>query len=146
MIYATEYLAEVVGEIGPLLEAHYAEVAAPGRMNPDHDAYAGLAQNGVLRIYTARRNAELVGYATFILAASNLHNRGLKYASVDMLYVAPGSRGLTGTRLMRYAERELKGEGIQLISLVVPKKNDWMPLAERWGYEAEGTSMHKWIA
>ena len=44
---------------------------------------------------------------------------------------------------MAYAETALKDEGIQVVTLHVPKSNDWTPLALKWGYEVIETHVRK---
>ena len=150
MIFAREYLADCMDDIEPLLAAHYAEVGFThrGRSGPlpleiDWDAYRNLASVGILRGYTARLDGALIAYAAFVVAASNLHHKGLKCASLDVLSVVPAHRGLTGSRLMAYCERQLKAEGVSMMTICVPRQCDWTPLAERWGYEHVETYMQK---
>lgn len=152
MDFATERLDECRSDILPLLAAHYAEVAFThkGRTGPiplaiDWDAYRKLEEMGALRGYTARSRSELIGYCAFVVAQSNLHHKGLHYASLDVLSVLPRHRGLTGSRLMAYAQDRLKSEGVQMITIAVPRVCDWTPLAERWGFETVETYMQKWI-
>ena len=152
MILAREYLADCIDDILPLLEVHYAEVgfthrgrAGPIPLDLDWDAYRNLEALGILRGYTARLEGKLIGYAAFVVAASNLHHKHLKYASLDVLSVVPAHRGLTGSRLMAYCERELRAEGVRMMTICVPRQCDWTPLAERWGYERVETYMQKWL-
>lgn len=152
MKFSIESLDECIAEIVPLLRVHYAEVSfvhqnrdAPIPLDLDIDAYRSLETAGILRGYTARKDGELIGYAAFVVSPSNLHHKGLRYASLDVLSVVPKWRGLTGSRLMAYAERQLKSEGVQMVTIAVPKVCDWTPLAERWGYEPVETYMQKWI-
>ena len=153
MELARETVDQCISDILPLLEAHYREVGfvhrgrtVPIPLDVDVHGYRALEAAGILRGFTARRGGLLIGYAAFVVAQSNLHHRGLRYASLDVLSVVPRYRGLTGSRLMEYAERELKAEGCQMVTIAVPKVCDWTPLAERMGYEPVETYMQKWIA
>lgn len=144
MIYARELPCEIMASLANLPQAHGEEAGADA-VELDLDAYSVLDQAGVLRIYTARSMGQLAGYATYIVAATNLHHKGLSYASMDAIYVVPQYRGLTGPALLRYSERALQGEGVKVISLNVPLANDWTALAERLGYERTEVQMRKRI-
>ncbi len=150
--YATEGFSSLLPQVEPLLERHYAEVAhtlpgmdAPLPMELDVPSYIALEQAGCLRCYTARRQGVLVGFSAFVVSPSNLHHKGLKFASNDVIAVVPESRGLTGKRLMEYACAQLRAEGVQLVDLSIPKVCDWTRLAEHWGFSATETHMQKWL-
>lgn len=95
--------------------------------------YIALEAAGGLRVFTARDNGALVGYAVFFLQLHPHHTSAL-YAMEDMLYVLPARRGFTGARLIRFVERELAADGVQVITQAVPVTNDWSKLLERMGY------------
>lgn len=145
MIYAQEYFAEIVGDLAGMPAANLAEADGAVPLAIDEAAYRLLEDAGSLRVYTARKDGALAGYVSFIVADTNLHHKGLKYASTDALYIAKTYRGLTGTRLMLYAERELRQEGVRLIALNVPLANDWSALARHWGYVPSEVQMRKWL-
>ena len=59
-----ECLANVKKDIKPLLEKHWELVALNQgkiKLNPNWEEYARLDASGVLRVFTARENNELVG-------------------------------------------------------------------------------------
>ena len=141
MIFSRESLEQCLADIQVLLEDHHRDVGEKIRLDPDFEVYRQMEPS--LRIYTARREGLLIGYAAFIVCATNLHHKGLKSAANDALYVKPACRGITGSRLMAYAETALKDEGIQVVTLHVPKSNDWTPLALKWGYEVIETHVRK---
>lgn len=141
MIYALEALDSCLPDISGLLESHHREVGERFDLDPDIQTYRALETS--LRIYTARREGLLIGYATFIVCATNLHHKGLRSAANDSLYIMPSCRGFTGSLLMAYAEAQLKAEGIKVVTIHVPKVNDWTPLAIKWGYEVIETHVRK---
>ena len=82
--------------------------------NPDREQYEALDAAGLLRIYTARIEQALVGYAVFVLYRS-LHHRGRLQAMQDVLYVVPQHRGAAAVKLLRYAEHSLRAEGVKWV-------------------------------
>ncbi len=110
MNFQHETLFDVIEEVQPLLERHFAELARNQdriTLNPDWARYAATEQNKALLVFTARDKGELVGYAAFIVG-SHLHYRDLTVASNDVLWLAPAHRvGRTGVRLIRFCEQML---------------------------------------
>jgi GNAT superfamily N-acetyltransferase len=115
--YQRETIATVCEEIGPMLAAHHAETAMFGDelpLDPNWSGYEAIEQAGALRVYTAR-NPALVGYSVCFVMRS-LHRQVLE-ANEDLLYVLPALRGNgVGVRLMRFVERELTAEGVELLA------------------------------
>lgn len=148
--FHTEKLEDVAKEILPLLQKHYEEIAWNKEkvpFNPDWDRYRQLEAAGALRIYIAREDGELVGYAVFCVSRM-LHYQDVVQAQNDIFYVVPSKRGLyIGRKLLQeYAEAELKREGVHDITLHIKLAHDWSKLAQHWGYEATDLLLHKWIA
>jgi GNAT superfamily N-acetyltransferase len=147
--YARESFDVVLVDIQPLWLAHYEEIAWKQdkiKLEVDFDKYRKLEKGGVLRIYTAREDGVLIGYAFFILS-QNLHYKSLKQAQNDICYVCPAKRGANvGKHLLRdFAETELRAEGVKVINLHIKTSYNWQKLAERWGYEHTEVNMQKWI-
>lgn len=143
MNYTIESVGSVQTDIETLIQNHALEVGDNLALDPDIEAYTALEDAGVLRVFGVREEGLLVGYATFIVSSSNLHHKGLRCAANDMLYVMPKHRGITGTRLMAYAESVLASEGKIAVTLHVPSICDWRSLAKRWGYAQIETVMMK---
>lgn len=138
-VYARESIAEVVDEIKPLLIAHYEEIAhyLDIPLKPDYQRYIQAETAGLLRIFTARVDGELVGYAIYLLM-HHLHYSDSLQAHQDILYLAPDHRrGGTGMRLIRHADCALAEEGVQVVVQHVKARADlnFGPLLERMGYE-----------
>ncbi|HXF44847.1 MAG TPA: GNAT family N-acetyltransferase [Burkholderiaceae bacterium] len=118
MALARERAPDLWPEIMPLLQAHYREIATfqDIALDPDVDAYNTAEAAGLLRCFTARRGGVIVGYAIFLVRTS-VHYRQSLQAVEDVLFVDPRYRGtLIGWRLVRYAERALAAEGVQVVS------------------------------
>lgn len=141
MIFSNEPFSEqLLAEMLPLLEAHWHEVAhyPDIPLEVDTAAYLAAQANGALRLYTVRENdaAELLrGYAVFFVRG-NVHYASSIQASQDVIYVSPAARGSTGARLIRFAEQELRDDGVQAVYHHVKTAHNWGKLLERMGYEA----------
>ena len=76
MNFATERLfPDLFGEMVPLLERHWDEVAlkdAFGPVDVNEDAYRQIEEAGCLHVTTARESGRLVGYAVYFIVP-NLH-------------------------------------------------------------------------
>lgn len=117
--YARETYWQVAQEIGPLLKAHWLEVAhyPDIALEPDWTRYEKADDTGVLRVYTARDgySRELIGYAIYAVMP-NAHYMGSIQANQDILFLKPEYRkGLRGTQLLDYSERCLAAEGVQVV-------------------------------
>lgn len=115
--YQRERAHELWSEIPALLSAHYAELATYRDipLDPDVDAYCKLEEQDRLRCYTARRASELIGYAVFFVGP-NLHYRGSKQATADVVYVIPEHRhSRVGFKLLTFADMQLRAENVQAV-------------------------------
>jgi len=118
--YQQEFLATVKDEIVPLLNSHWEEIALNKdkiKLNPDWDAYDNLEQVDKLKIFTARDDNKLVGYFVVIVGV-NIHYKDHLFASNDIIYLSPEHRkGFTGIRLIKFAEKCLKQDGISVLTI-----------------------------
>lgn len=147
MIYAQETMAQAQAEMEPLFAQHWEEIAWRKdkiALAPNYAAYAELERKSVLKIYTARKEGELIGYACWFVSPL-LHYSTTLCATNDIVYVNPRYRGGTGMRLVRFSEAELKKLGVQVLGLHIKDCLNWGPLAERIGYERTEANWHKWI-
>lgn len=142
------YTQALIDEMQPLLRAHYEEIAwRPDkiRLDPDYERYSLLDKLDKLRIYTARVDAELIGYAVFILNP-HLHYRENFVAMNDIVFVYPNRRGaLAGKKLLTFAEQALRAEGVQTIGLHIKKAHNWGAMAGYLGFEEVESTWLKWI-
>lgn len=80
----------------------------------DVRGYVAMEAVGALRIYTARENGVLLGYAVFIVAKS-LRRKYLVQAQQDMVHAVLERQRQVTPRLLKYAEKALREEGIGLL-------------------------------
>ena len=135
--FSRESVAEVLSEIKPLLAQHYREIAhfQDIPLVPDYDRYRLLEEGGRLRIFTARVERQLAGYAIYGVEHS-LHYSTSIQAMQDILYLDPAyRRGRIGWRLIEFADERLRAEGVQVVLQHVKAKHNFGPLLERIGYQ-----------
>jgi len=106
----------LIAELMPLLQAHYAEVAHYDfPLDVWWEQYQKIAENGNLRVYTARIDGVLVGYEAFFLSRS-LHYKSALFAQEDVLFVEKNARGARiGIGLMQFAHESLKAAGVTAV-------------------------------
>ena len=118
--YQQEFLSGVRGEIEPLLNSHWEEIALNKekiKLNPDWDAYESFEYQDKLKIFTARDEGQLVGYFV-VIVGTNIHYKDHLFASNDIIYLSPEHRkGFTGIRLIKFAEKCLKQDGISVLTI-----------------------------
>lgn len=136
--YAREPIsARLIEEITPLLTAHYREIAhfPDIALEPNYARYCAAEDKGALRIFTARIDGALVGYAIYLVEAS-LHYRASLQAHQDVLFVHPDyRRASVGVRMIRHADEQLATEGVQVIYQHSKAAHSIGPILERQGYE-----------
>lgn len=133
----------VIPEAMPLFEAHWREIATHQDipLAVDTAAYHVAAVAGCLRVYTARQNDgyenQLIGYAVYFVR-NHPHYRDSLQASQDVLFIHPAHRrGSTGTRLIKYADAQLRALGVQVVHQHVKLDHPALGvLLERQGYTA----------
>ncbi|MFQ3256858.1 MAG: GNAT superfamily N-acetyltransferase [Porticoccaceae bacterium] len=120
MKLAHECLASVKEDIKPLLEEHWELVALNQgkiKLNPNWEEYARLDAAGVLRVFTAREDGELVGYCVLVVSRS-MHYKDHVFANNDVTFVLPDNRaGATGYQLLKYAEDHCAKNDISLMNV-----------------------------
>lgn len=137
MRYQAEQISRLWDEARPLLVAHWREIARYPDipLAPDIQGYRAIEDSGQLRCYTVRDDERLVGYAVFIVRP-NPHYCGSIQASQDVLFLDPQyRRGMAGVRLIRFAEEQLRTEGVQVIYHHAKRTNRVGELLLRLGYE-----------
>lgn len=138
-VFGRESSDEVIREIIPLFEAHYAEIAhfKDIPLNIDYDAYFRIEARGSLRIYTIRDGLRLAGYAIFTVNHS-LHYSGSLQARQDILYLDPLYRqGALGYRFIAWCDGQLKAEGVDVVHHHQKVKHPVLGrILERQGYAA----------
>lgn len=115
--FQRETFDEMYSEGGPLIQAHYEEITANPDIPlvPDVDRYHDLENAGKLRVYTARDNGVLIGYA-IVVVAYGLHYMTSLQATQDVVYLDPKYRGKSiGYRFLVYVDEELRREKVQVV-------------------------------
>lgn len=136
-VYQIETVRSLFGEIEPLLESHYTEIARHKdkiALNPDWDRYFHLDDAGAVHCVTARSDGKLIGYfISFVLP--HIHYKDHLMSMNDILYISPEHRkGTTAFKMFQYAEKTLRDKGVTKIHVNTKIANDFSPLLERLGY------------
>lgn len=142
-----ETVDQCVGDIPPLLQAHWEEVALyrdEVPLSPQFDRYRAIEKTGRLVVITARYEGALIGYSVFIIN-QHLHYSTCRVASNDVLFLVKDYRkgSDAGRRLIRASEVLLSSMGVQRMTWHIKPKNDWSPILVRMGYEREEIIMGK---
>jgi GNAT superfamily N-acetyltransferase len=135
--YQQEFLDTVEKDIKPLLQDHWEEIAVNKsviKMNPDWEAYHNLEDNGALKIFTARSDGDLIGYFV-VLIRNHIHYKDHIFAANDVLFLKQEHRkGLTGPKLMKFAEKCLKEDGVSVLVVNTKRHKPFDGLLEWLGY------------
>lgn len=137
MQFTREKIWDLWGEAWPLLMEHWQEIARYKdiKLNPDFDAYHDAEMNGLLRVYTARAEGLLIGYAAFFVK-KNAHYKDSLQAVQDVVFLRKECRrGFVGIKLLEYADAQLANEGVQVVYQHVKVRNNFSPILKRIGYE-----------
>lgn len=144
--YQQEFINSVKSDIPPLLYLDWIEIEHRKdirEFDPDWEAYEALEQAGILKVFTVRSEGKLVGYYSCVVSPS-LHSRGLLQATVDAIYLHPMHRkGLTGYKLIKFAEKCLKEDGVKIILLGTTEVNPIDPLLLKLGYSKTEVKFEK---
>ena len=136
--FALESYTQVKREIQPLIKEHYEAIALHKdviKLNPDWKQYAKMDAVNALRVYTARSGGDLVGYFVVVVSKS-LHYQDHLFATNDIIYLSPKYRkGTAGIRLIKYAEEQVKAEGITLLVINTKAHAPFDAILERQGFE-----------
>jgi GNAT superfamily N-acetyltransferase len=114
--FKRESYDEVIEDIKPLLVEHWEELAAfpDVPLNPNFPFYKTAADNDFIRIYTARKDGQLIGYAIYTITKSNPHYMQMANASSDIVLVKKEHRNIgVGMGLYDFIENDLEGFVIQ---------------------------------
>jgi len=148
MIFQSETLYEIIDEMDELLSLHYDELTlnkAKVKLDPMWENYARLENLGFFKVFTARDDEKLVGYNAFFLN-KHLHYASLTVAQNDVLFLHPAYRqGLTGVKLLRFSEAQLKEMGAEKILYHVKFSKDIRPILHRMGYSDEEVMVAKFV-
>ena len=148
--FSKESYRSVEEQINKMVFVHAAETDLyqdKFTLNPDFDQYMSLEDSGMLRIFTAREDDELVGYLVF-LVTYHPHYKDQLYANNDLTYVHPDYRSKDASlvrSLFDIAERSLKEEGVSVITVSMKAHMPFDKTAERMGYDRAEIVYSKYI-
>lgn len=136
VVLARETVEAIWDECQPLAEAHHAEVGPlqPKDYKPSRLKLDALEKIGLLRVYTARDQDVLVGYASFVLDPYHDFYLGMSWAMQSTLYVKPSHRDYSVIRFLRYQDLSLSMEGAEAIYRHAPTSNNLGRLLLHMGY------------
>lgn len=137
---------EVFFECLRLGEQHYNEVEAKSdkvKYNLNYDMASALIDLGLVRVITARKDGNLVGYFG-VLVTEDFFTSRLTAKELG-IYVAPEARGTTCFfRMTKLVESILRDEGVVALELMFKAGHD-RGIAERLGYEVTETVYQKFL-
>lgn len=135
--FKQEFINNVKPEIVNLINLHWEEIALNKdviKLNPDWNTYYDLEDNNKLKIFTARFDDALIGYFIVIISV-HLHYKDHLFATNDILYMHPDHRkGFAGIKLIKYAERCIKEDGISVMTINVKEHKSFGVILERLDY------------
>lgn len=135
IVFAVEPLEKVQEQIFPLLQMHYKEISAfqDIPLDPDWDRYKKMEELGILVIFTAREEGELIGYNVFFVN-TNGHYKGSLQANQDVVFINPKKRGF-GKLFLNWCDEQLKTLGVQVCYHHIKAKHNFGAMLESLGYE-----------
>ena len=114
--FQKESWLKLTPELPAIFHEHWLEIGLHHKqipLEPDWERYAKMDLEGVSHMMTVRDDGILVGYYHAIVMP-HLHYKSSLTAWSDLIYLHPlYRRGLTGYKLLRQAEKMLKGLGVQ---------------------------------
>jgi len=139
LTFRQELVHQMEREVPSLAQQHADELDDGMPADVCWDRLWALEEAGLLRLFTAREDGRLRGYAAFVLGPDTL--RGYRVvAALVVTYLAPAARrGLAGLRFLRFAEKCLAEDGADEIHLTGTRDRDLGPLFARMGYEPSQT-------
>lgn len=136
--YQQESVVAFERDARELLVQHWEEIALNKeviKLNPDWPAYYRLEELGMLKIFTVRSDEKLIGYFV-VICRSHLHYADHMFAFNDVLYLDKQYRkGLTGPKLMKFAEKCLKEDGISVMVINTKRHKPFDSLLVWLGYK-----------
>ena len=146
LVFAYEPMIPLRAQLEPLFELHYQEIAHDKdviRLEPNWIVYAQLELPGNLLFVTARRDGELVGYASWVVTLA-LHYASVIMAYSDMFFLHPDYRGgMNYVKLMRASEDMLAAIGVKKVFVSAKTDHDFSPVMKRLKYKAVETNYSK---
>jgi len=130
---------ELAVEISNLLKLQWDEIGRDFDLNINWSSYFNFENMGILRIFTVRKDKELIGYSSYIISP-HMHHMEILVASQDSIFILPEHRAenIAG-KFIDFLEDILKCEGVDHVTMAVKDKRDYSVLLTRRNYEPEET-------
>lgn len=137
--FRKERFEEAWDEAITLMQQHHDEVGPfrGEKLTASLNVFAGLEMGGSARLFTAREDDELLGYATFMIGA-NPNYVHLTQAVQSAIFIRPDKRGF-GARFIDWCDAELKKDGVNVVFQYVSIHHDFSSTLLRLGYEKAET-------
>lgn len=128
-------LADIQDEIYDMLSKHSDEVGLFPDIDPDFKSYSLLEHCKNYQMFAVRcgMSQKIVGYVGYFVRP-HMHNRRIMSAVMDVVYIAPGFRGV-GKEFISYCDNELKKSGVNVVMACVTEKLDWSSALEKLQYK-----------
>lgn len=143
IIFKEEKLKDIWGEMIPIFEKHYKEIAhyKDIPLEPDKDSYFKIEELGNIKTFTARESGELIGYSIYFIK-NNLHYKSSLQALQDVIYIKKEKRGF-GTKFIKWCDNRLRDIGVQVVCHHIKLAHDWSKILEKMGYEKQDIILTK---
>jgi hypothetical protein len=147
--FTIEPFSSVYDELLPLLCAHYGEISTHKDhgvpLDPVVEAYRARETDGSLMMVIGREQGEIVAYFVCFVAPG-LHYRSCLTCSPDIFFVKPDRRtGMTGIRMFRFVEKELKRRGVRRWAVGSKVAHDASALFKFLGFSPVETTYERWL-
>lgn len=136
--FSVESAVQIIDEAHDLWQEHHDElVGSHVRFLPDFQKYKAVEKNGNLRVFTARINNKLVGYAVFTVLPHH-HRIHVIQAENTLFFITKDHRkGLLASKFIRWCEQQLFDKGVSQISMRTKVKASFGILLKRLKYQEE---------
>ena len=133
--FARETLSDsIISELEPLTRRNWTETGLFADVPLDMDWHRFLLSEnmGILRLFTACKAGELVGYAAFFFTGTG-HHKSFLLSQSDVLFIAPEHRGF-GADFIAWCDVKLWEDGSRATAHSVRVGHDFSPVLKRQGY------------
>tara|TARA_R110000765_G_scaffold336812_1_gene427132 strand:+ start:303 stop:755 length:453 start_codon:yes stop_codon:yes gene_type:complete len=140
MDYAQESFLTFMDECEAIIKDHWKHIALDQDstpLEPDWEKYIAMTELGIVHLTTARtEDGTLAGYAIYLISNA-LHYKSLEVAEADVFWLGFEHRkGMTGIKMLKCAERDLRKIGVKKIFNKVKLHADVGKIFEFMGYTA----------
>lgn len=133
LVFKKETFEDLYRDGHQLMFDHFKEVFPfNDEMNIDLEYFMAAQEFGMLNVYIARDEGQLIGYALFIVKPG-AHTLDVKHAYQDSIFIKKDRRGF-GTEFIKWCDDQLKEEGVKVVFHYVKVDHDWSKILNRLGY------------